>query len=130
MSVLPTIGRRNHVKSRPTRASLGSTIGIAVLLSVTSPKLAIPDSSRTPDSGVPATEAGVPAAQLAFSRRLASGNGVEQDYIAAHMWANLAAAGGAEGARDQRDVVARFLSPEDLQRAQEMASAWREARPQ
>jgi len=88
------------------------------------------NSARALDYYRRAAEAGVPAAQLAFSRRLASGNGVEQDYIAAHMWANLAAAGGAEGARDQRDVVARFLSPEDLQRAQEMASAWREARPQ
>jgi phospholipid transport system substrate-binding protein len=63
MSVLPTSSRRNHVKSRPTRSSLGSAIGIAVLLLVTSPKLAIPDSSRAPDSGVPAAEPGVPAAE-------------------------------------------------------------------
>jgi len=70
MSVLPAIGRRNHVKSRPTRSSLGSAIGVAVLLSVTSPKLAIPDTLRTPDSGVPTTEAGVPAAESGVPTRV------------------------------------------------------------
>jgi len=48
------------VKSRSTRSSLGTTIGVAVLLSVAIPKLAFPDSSRLPESGAPTTESGAP----------------------------------------------------------------------
>jgi len=48
------------VKSRSTRSSLGTTIGVAVLLSVAIPKLAFSDSSRLPESGAPTTESGAP----------------------------------------------------------------------
>jgi len=51
------------VKSRSTRSSLGTTIGVAVLLSVAIPKLAFPDSSRLPESGAPTTESGAPTAE-------------------------------------------------------------------
>ena len=51
------------MKSRSTRSSLGTTIGVAVLLSVAIPKLAFSDSSRLPESGAPTTESGAPTAE-------------------------------------------------------------------
>jgi len=60
MLALPTISGRNHVKSHPPRSSLGLAIGVAFLLSITSPKLALPDSSRPPEPGAPITESSAP----------------------------------------------------------------------
>lgn len=74
-----------------------------------------------------AAEAGSADAQLAMARRYATGNGVAQDYVQAHVWANLAAAAGVPGAADERTVFSQFLSPEDLAVAQARATAWRAA---
>jgi phospholipid transport system substrate-binding protein len=63
MLKLPISNGRSHVKSRPTRYSLGLAIGVAVLLSVASPKLAISDSTETSESGAPAAESGAPTTQ-------------------------------------------------------------------
>jgi phospholipid transport system substrate-binding protein len=63
MLALPISSGGKRVKSRSTRTSLGSAIGVAVLLAVTSPKLALPDSTETPESGAPATESGAPATE-------------------------------------------------------------------
>lgn len=74
-----------------------------------------------------AAEGGAPEAQLILARRYATGDGVAQDYVEAHVWANLAAAAGVAGATDERTVFAQFLSPEDLARAQARATEWRAA---
>jgi hypothetical protein len=42
----------------------------------------------------------------------------------AHVWANLAAARGASEAARERDVFARFLTPEQLAEAQNRAADW------
>ena len=60
MLALPIGSGRSHVKSRSPRSSLGLTIGVAILLSVASPKLALPDSSRSPEPGAPITELDAP----------------------------------------------------------------------
>ena len=60
MLALPGISGRNHVKSRSPRSRLGPAIGVSILLSVTSPKLALSDSSRPPEPGAPITELGAP----------------------------------------------------------------------
>ena len=57
------------------------------------------------------------------------GNGLEQDYVAAHGWYNLAAAGGAPEAEDRRDVIAQLMTPEQVAAAQAMARAIHEAEP-
>ena len=41
------------MKSRSTRSSLGIALGVAVLLSVASAKLALPDSTEVPESSAP-----------------------------------------------------------------------------
>ena len=58
----------------------------------------------------------------------ATGLGVSQDYVAAHMWYNLA---GARSARDQRhtyvgerDSVATRMTPEQIAEAQRLAREW------
>jgi hypothetical protein len=71
-----------------------------------------------------AARAGSPRAQLAMARRYGAGDGVEQDYVEAHFWSNLAASRGVEGAARERDVFARFLSPEQLAEAQNRAADW------
>jgi len=63
MLALPISSGRSHVKSRSTRSSLGPAIGVAVLLSVTSPKLALPDSSQTPESRAATTELDAPTTE-------------------------------------------------------------------
>ena len=55
--------RLGLTRSRLTRSRLGAAIGVAVLLSVASPKPARPDSAETPDSGAPTTESSVPTAE-------------------------------------------------------------------
>jgi TPR repeat protein len=74
-----------------------------------------------------AAEAGSSEAQMEAARIYATGDGVEQDYIQAHMWANLAAAAGVENAARERAVFAQFLDADQLADAQSRASEWRGA---
>jgi phospholipid transport system substrate-binding protein len=60
MLALPISSGRSHVKSRSPRSSLVPAIGVAVLLSVASPKLALSDASRAPEPGAPTTELDAP----------------------------------------------------------------------
>ena len=50
------------------------------------------------------------------------GNGVNKDPFRAHMWLNLPSANGCEFSGDLRDVVAKMMKPEDIAKAQTMAS--------
>ncbi|MEX2616171.1 MAG: peptidoglycan-binding protein [Alphaproteobacteria bacterium] len=67
---------------------------------------------------------GDPRAQYLLGRMYMDGNGVNQDYLQAHMWLNLATTGGVAHARDYRDAVGSRMSPQQLARAQEMARTW------
>ena len=50
-----------------------------------------------------------------------NGKGVIQDYASAHMWWNLASsAGDADGAKN-RDIVAKLMTPQQIEKAQDMA---------
>jgi len=60
---------------------------------------------------------------LAMSYQL--GTGVAQDFVQAHMWANLAAARGSPSALKQRDELAAKMTPEQIAEAQKLASRWR-----
>ena len=54
------------------------------------------------------------------------GRGVTQDYASAHMWWNLASsAGDADGAKN-RDIVAKLMTPQQIEKAQDMARACQE----
>ncbi|HRX37092.1 MAG TPA: hypothetical protein P5337_11900 [Aestuariivirga sp.] len=52
------------------------------------------------------------------------GHDVEQDYVTAHKWFNLAAMKGNEAAREYRRELALEMSPADVAEAQRQARAW------
>ncbi len=53
------------------------------------------------------------------------GQGVPQDYVRAHMWFNLAAAGGDKVAARHRDIVAAKMTPAQIAEAQKLAREWK-----
>ncbi len=53
------------------------------------------------------------------------GQGVPQDYVLAHMWANLAAAQGHENAIKNRDTAEELMTPAQLAEAQRLAGEWK-----
>ena len=66
---------------------------------------------------------GYARAQYNLGTMYASGQGVTQDYASAHMWYNLAgSAGDAEGAKN-RDLIAKIMTPQQIEKAQDMARA-------
>lgn len=56
------------------------------------------------------------------------GRGVLQDYIQAHMWFNLAAAGSGDDDREMavrnRDLAAEKMTSEQITEAQRLAREW------
>lgn len=54
-----------------------------------------------------------------------TGAGVPQDYVQAHMWANLAASRGSSRALKLRDDIAAKMTPDQIAEAQKAASRWR-----
>lgn len=50
------------------------------------------------------------------------GDGVPQDYVAAHMWFNISAANGVAGSQYMRDLVASQMTQADISEAQRRAS--------
>ena len=71
-----------------------------------------------------AANSGDASAQLTLGYAYALGDGVIQDYIEAHKWFNLAAAGGEQAADQARDAVARKMTPAQVAKAQRLASNW------
>lgn len=63
-------------------------------------------------------------AQHMISHAYGAGQGFEQDYLKAHMWANLAAANGHDGAEKRRDTWSQLMTPEQIAEAQTMARDW------
>jgi len=53
------------------------------------------------------------------------GTGVAQDFVQAHLWANLAAARGSTRAHKLREDLAAKMTPEQVAEAQKLASRWR-----
>ena len=75
--------------------------------------------------GRKAAEQGYDAAQFNLGMVYFNGKmGLPQDYIRAHMWANLAAAQGNTNAAGFRDMVAEHLTPAQIAEAQKMAREW------
>jgi len=46
---------------------------------------------------------------------------VEQDYVLAHKWANLAAARGSRKAAKSRKLFSKLMTPEQIAQAQRLA---------
>ena len=50
------------------------------------------------------------------------GLGIIQDNVYAYMWYNIAASGGDANAVNERDVIAKKMTPSQLEKAQDLAS--------
>jgi TPR repeat protein len=50
---------------------------------------------------------------------------VPQDYVEAHKWLNLAAAQGNKDAEKERNQIARFMTPDQIAKAQRLAREWK-----
>ena len=64
-------------------------------------------------------------AQLNLGVMFANGDGVPQDYVLAHMWSNLAAGNGQEGAGMNRDMIAREMTSQQVAKARRLAREWK-----
>jgi hypothetical protein len=53
-----------------------------------------------------------------------TGQGVEIDYVQAHMWFNLAASRGSYAAKECRKELAAMMSREEIAQAQRGAREW------
>ena len=65
-----------------------------------------------------AADQGYDRAQVNLGLMYAMGWGVQQDYVAAHMWFNLAAAGGLKSAATNRELVAAKMTPQQIEDAE------------
>ena len=70
-----------------------------------------------------AAEQGLAEAQNNLGVMYYNGQGVAQDYVQAHMWVNIAAIDGSDKkAARNRDAIAKKMTPNQIARAQELAS--------
>ena len=79
-----------------------------------------------------AAQQGNAHAQYILGVMFDSGEGVVQDYITAHFWFNLAASQEGEWsrlARDERDRMAKKMTPDQIATAQRLAREWRPVKP-
>jgi TPR repeat protein len=56
--------------------------------------------------------------------KFCNGRDVERDFVAAHMWFNLAALKGNHAARDYRSEISREMNAMQIAEAQRQARAW------
>ena len=68
-----------------------------------------------------AAEQGDVDAQSNLGLMYANGRGVLQDYVYAHMWSNIAASSGNIAAFENRDIVAKKMTPSQIEEAQRLA---------
>ena len=72
-----------------------------------------------------AAEQGLAEAQLNLGVNYGLGRGVPQYYVLAHMWHNLAGSNGNEIAIKMRNILAKEMTPSQIEKAQEMARNWK-----
>ena len=68
-----------------------------------------------------AAEQGYALAQFNLGVMYDKGEGVIQDYVRAHMWGNLGAYNGNENGAKLRDLVAKKMTPSQLEKTQDLA---------
>ena len=74
-----------------------------------------------------AAEAGDSFAQFRMGQLYSEGGPVEQDYVQAHVWFNVAATHGLSNAAEMREVISQLMTPEQVAQAQAGARAYFEA---
>jgi TPR repeat protein len=70
-----------------------------------------------------AAEQGYASAQSTLGFMYYNGQGVLQDKVYAHMWYNISASNGNDDAPRNRDIVAKELTPSQLEKSQDLARA-------
>jgi hypothetical protein len=70
-------------------------------------------------------EKGNSRAQSNLGSWYSSGFGVLKDHVLAYMWANLAAAGGNELGRIEREEYAAKMTPPQIAAAQKLSREWK-----
>ena len=69
----------------------------------------------------PLAEQGDAGAQYNLGLMYGTGQGVIQDNVYAHMWWNIAASSGDKDAIGSRDIIAKRMTPSQLEKAQNLA---------
>ena len=64
-------------------------------------------------------------AQLKLGVSYGMGRGAPKDYALAHMWWNLSGSNGNKEAAENRDIVETKMTPQQIEKAQEMARNWK-----
>ncbi len=59
-------------------------------------------------------------AQINLGVMYVEGHGVLQDYIRAYMWYNIAASNGNETAQENRDIIAKKMTPAQIEKSQDL----------
>ncbi len=72
-----------------------------------------------------AAEQGDARAQYNLGLLYANGEGVPQDFVQAHLWYSLAATRGDTDAQNNRDIVTKRMTREQIAEAQRLARDWR-----
>ena len=73
----------------------------------------------------PLAEQGDASAQYNLGVLYDNGLGVPQDKVRAYMWFTLSAAQGRGGAAAFRDLIARRMTPAQIEEAQKLAHEWK-----
>ena len=68
-----------------------------------------------------ASEQGSWSAQYNLGLMYREGEGVPQDNVYAHMWFNIAAVNGTKEIANNRDIIAKKMTPAEIEKAQELA---------
>jgi TPR repeat protein len=63
-------------------------------------------------------------AQLKLGVSYGMGRGVLKDYALAHMWWSLSGSNGNKEAAENRDIVETKMTPQQIEKAEEMARNW------
>lgn len=71
-----------------------------------------------------AADQGYAPAQCSLGQNHATGFLVPKDLIAAHMWLSLCISQGHDGALDERELVVKEMTPEQIAEAQRRAREW------
>ena len=70
-------------------------------------------------------EQGDEDAQLKLGVSYGMGRGVPKDFALAHMWWNLSGSNGNKEAAENRDILETKMTPQQIEKAQEMARNWK-----
>ena len=70
-------------------------------------------------------EQGDAFAQFNLGLMYVEGKGVPQDYVLAHMWFNICGSTGDKDCVKNRNIVEESMTPQQIEKAQEMARNWK-----